>query len=106
MSVRSGRFRTTWRCGFSTSAGRRAGIWARIRCSSAATPRWGERAARRRLEPAPGSSSGLGTADFAVVGREHDLPALERLGRVEVIARGPTIRADRSYWLFRIKPGI
>jgi 4-amino-4-deoxy-L-arabinose transferase-like glycosyltransferase len=41
-------------------------------------------------------------SDFAVVGRERDLPELERLGRVEVIARGPTVREDRSFSLFRI----
>jgi hypothetical protein len=37
-----------------------------------------------------------------VIGRDRDLPALGRLGRVEVIARGPSVRWDRTYTLFRI----
>src|SRR6185312_6379820 len=40
-----------------------------------------------------------GTA-FAVIGRESDLPALERLGRVETLAQGPSVRRDRTYRLF------
>ena len=36
------------------------------------------------------------------MGRERDLPELERLGHVETIARGPTIRKDRSYSVFWI----
>jgi 4-amino-4-deoxy-L-arabinose transferase-like glycosyltransferase len=39
---------------------------------------------------------------FAVIGRDRDLPALERLGRVEVVARGPALRFDRTYSLFRV----
>ncbi len=39
---------------------------------------------------------------FAVIGRDRDLPVLARLGRVEVLARGPTLRRDRTYTLFRI----
>jgi hypothetical protein len=50
------------------------------------------------------SSTGLQESDFVVVGRERDLPDLKRLGHVEIIARGPTIREDRSYSLFRISP--
>jgi hypothetical protein len=45
---------------------------------------------------------GEGKAEFAVIGRDRDVPALERLGRVEVIARGPTFRFDRTYSLFRV----
>jgi 4-amino-4-deoxy-L-arabinose transferase-like glycosyltransferase len=41
-------------------------------------------------------------SEFVVVGRERDLPELERLGRVETIARGPTVRWDRRYSVFRI----
>ncbi len=39
---------------------------------------------------------------FAVIGRDRDLPVLARLGCVEVLARGPTLRRDRTYTLFRI----
>ncbi len=39
---------------------------------------------------------------FAVIGRGRDLPVLGRLGHVEVLARGPTLRRDRAYILFRI----
>jgi len=39
---------------------------------------------------------------FAVIGRDRDLPGLARLGRVEVLARGPALRRDRTYTLFRI----
>jgi 4-amino-4-deoxy-L-arabinose transferase-like glycosyltransferase len=48
--------------------------------------------------PAPPASS------FAVIGRESDRPTLERLGRVEVLARGPATRWDRTYRLFRVTP--
>lgn len=41
---------------------------------------------------------------FAVIGRESDRPALERLGRVETLARGPENRWDRTYRLFRVTP--
>jgi 4-amino-4-deoxy-L-arabinose transferase-like glycosyltransferase len=43
--------------------------------------------------------------ELAVIGRDRDLPALERLGHVEVIARGPGVRRDRTYSLFRITKG-
>jgi 4-amino-4-deoxy-L-arabinose transferase-like glycosyltransferase len=43
-----------------------------------------------------------GDVAFAVIGRDRDLPALERLGRVEVVARGPCFRRDRTYALFRV----
>ena len=42
---------------------------------------------------------------FGVIGRSRDLPMLEQLGRVEIIANGPSIRADRTYSLFRVWPG-
>jgi hypothetical protein len=40
-----------------------------------------------------------------IIGRDRDRPALERLGRVEVLARGPAVRFDRTYTLFRISGG-
>jgi 4-amino-4-deoxy-L-arabinose transferase-like glycosyltransferase len=52
------------------------------------------------LEPV--GPAGLESCEFAVVGRDRDLPELERLGRVEIIARGPSVREDRAYSLFRI----
>lgn len=39
---------------------------------------------------------------LAVIGRDRDLPALEELGHVQILARGPSIRSDRTYFLFRI----
>ena len=39
---------------------------------------------------------------LAVIGRDRDLPFLERLGPVEVLARGPSLRHDRTYALFRV----
>jgi 4-amino-4-deoxy-L-arabinose transferase-like glycosyltransferase len=56
----------------------------------------------------PGHGTGTpGAIDstFAVIGRGRDLPALEQLGQVEIIARGPSVRADRTYALFRVTPG-
>jgi 4-amino-4-deoxy-L-arabinose transferase-like glycosyltransferase len=41
---------------------------------------------------------------FAVIGRAVDGPALERLGRVETLSRGPSLRSDRTYLLFRVTP--
>jgi 4-amino-4-deoxy-L-arabinose transferase-like glycosyltransferase len=49
----------------------------------------------------PPSSAGSPTF---VIGRDRDRPALERLGRVEVLAHGPPVRFDRTYMLFRITP--
>ena len=49
-------------------------------------------------------------AAFAVIGRDRDVPSLERLGRVETLARGPVGRArmskvdDRTFRLYRITP--
>ena len=42
---------------------------------------------------------------FAVIGRDRDLPLLKQFGRVEVIARGPSLRYDRTYVLFRVTRG-
>jgi 4-amino-4-deoxy-L-arabinose transferase-like glycosyltransferase len=49
--------------------------------------------------PAPRSSA------FAVIGRDRDVPALRRLGRVESIAEGPKQRWDRTFCLYRVTPG-
>ena len=42
---------------------------------------------------------------IAVIGRERDMPLLTQLGEVEVMARGPSLRRDRTYTLFRITHG-
>jgi 4-amino-4-deoxy-L-arabinose transferase-like glycosyltransferase len=42
--------------------------------------------------------------DFAVIGRDRDLPVLEQLGHVEVVLQGPNVRYDRRYVLFQITP--
>ncbi len=48
------------------------------------------------------------TRPFAVLGRERDFPALRKMGRVEMLSRGPILRAkaskvdDRAYVLFRV----
>jgi 4-amino-4-deoxy-L-arabinose transferase-like glycosyltransferase len=39
---------------------------------------------------------------FAVIGRDRDLPSLKQLGLVEIVARGPSLRRDRTFSLFRI----
>ena len=45
-----------------------------------------------------------------MIGRDRDVPALRRLGRVETVARGPVGRArmskvdDRTFRLFRVTP--
>lgn len=41
---------------------------------------------------------------FVAIGRERDIAALSRLGRVEVLLRGPTSRWDRAFVLYRITP--
>jgi 4-amino-4-deoxy-L-arabinose transferase-like glycosyltransferase len=49
-------------------------------------------------------------AAFAVIGRDRDVPALQRLGGVETVARGPVGRArmskvnDRTFCLYRVTP--
>jgi 4-amino-4-deoxy-L-arabinose transferase-like glycosyltransferase len=50
-------------------------------------------------DKSPSSSHAPG--EFVVVGRDRDLPELNQLGRVEIIFRGPSIRKDRAYTLFR-----
>jgi 4-amino-4-deoxy-L-arabinose transferase-like glycosyltransferase len=45
-------------------------------------------------------------APIAVIGRDRDLPALEKLGLVEVVARGPSLRRDRTYVLFCVRRGV
>jgi hypothetical protein len=54
--------------------------------------------------PAPAPSPASQAPSYAVIGRESDRPALERLGRIEVLARGPETRWDRVYRLFRVTP--
>ena len=41
---------------------------------------------------------------IAVIGRHRDLPMLRQLGQIEIIARGPSVRPDREYYLFRLAP--
>lgn len=65
-----------------------------------ASCRYGEGALTRDL---PAASGG-----FAVLGRDRDLAELDALGRVEVLARGPRLRArrsrvdDRCFVLYRV----
>lgn len=42
----------------------------------------------------------------AVLARDRDRPALEKAGAVEVLARGPDARWDRTFTLFRVRPDI
>jgi 4-amino-4-deoxy-L-arabinose transferase-like glycosyltransferase len=46
-----------------------------------------------------------GDAPFAVIGRDRDLPSLKQLGLVEIVTRGPNLRRDRTYSLFRVSRG-
>jgi 4-amino-4-deoxy-L-arabinose transferase-like glycosyltransferase len=57
-----------------------------------------------RSVPAPAATlPAAGVApSFAVIGRDRDLQGLAQLGRVEILARGPAQRRDRTYTLFRI----
>ncbi len=41
-----------------------------------------------------------------VIGRQRDVPDLERLGAVEVLAQGPSVRWDRTYLLARVRPRL
>ncbi|SIO36484.1 Dolichyl-phosphate-mannose-protein mannosyltransferase [Singulisphaera sp. GP187] len=56
--------------------------------------------------PAPGPEA------FAVLGRDRDLPALRRLGRVETVLEGPRLRSrasrvdDRTFALYRVTPEV
>jgi len=47
-----------------------------------------------------------GPGVYALFGRDRDLPALRRIGRVEALIRGPADRFDRTFTLFRITPGL
>ena len=40
-----------------------------------------------------------------MIGRDRDVPVLKQLGQVEVMARGPSLRRDRTYTLFRVTRG-
>jgi hypothetical protein len=53
--------------------------------------------------PDEGGVEGQPPATY-VIGRDRDLPALGHLGRVEVLARGPSLRWDRTFALFRVEP--
>ena len=44
-------------------------------------------------------------APYALLGRDRDVPALRKLGRVETLLHGPADRFDREFTLFRISPG-
>lgn len=44
-------------------------------------------------------------APLHVIGRDRDRPGLERLGCVEILARGPALRFDRTYVMFRLTSG-
>jgi hypothetical protein len=50
----------------------------------------------------PASLPGCDQAEFVVIGRDRDLPALARLGRIEVIGQGPKVRGDRTYVAVRV----
>jgi hypothetical protein len=41
-----------------------------------------------------------------VIGRDRDLPVLERLGSVKVLAQGPNVRFDRTYLLFQVTSAL
>lgn len=43
-------------------------------------------------------------ASLAVVARDRDLPALAELGDVQILARGPDLRWDRVFSLYRVVP--
>lgn len=42
-------------------------------------------------------------APLFLIGRDRDRPALERLGHVALLARGPAVRFDRTYVMYRIR---
>jgi 4-amino-4-deoxy-L-arabinose transferase-like glycosyltransferase len=52
------------------------------------------------------ASTGVTASPFAVIGRDRDLEALQQIGDVKVVARGPCSRRDRSYSLFHVIPGL
>lgn len=41
---------------------------------------------------------------YALIARERDRPALEKLGRIEVLRKGPADRFDREFTLYRVTP--
>ena len=65
---------------------------------------WHSLASHHLPPPETGSVNGISPATRYVIGRDRDLPTLGELGRVEVVARGPKLRFDREYSLFRITP--
>ncbi len=76
-----------------------------VECSGG---RW-RPAGSRIAQPLPSTRSGFGNASvpevapvLVVIGRDRDLPGLSQLGRVEILARGPALRRDRTYTLFRL----
>ena len=95
MSAPSARFPTIWPFGSSTWVVPPAGTRAPNRCWRATTPTDAGLAFRSCLPIRPASLTEFPPA-FVVVGRVRDLPELEKVGRVEVIAHGPTIRQDRT----------
>jgi hypothetical protein len=70
------------------------------------SPANGELTSERRGCQRPALSPPVSSSPSAayVIGRQRDLPVLDHLGRVEVVARGPSLRRDRSYLLVRIAP--
>ena len=99
--ARSARFRTTWPFDSSTLAAQPAGTGVLNRSPTTTTrnaarraPHSGRTTAARRLPTRTPSSP--------FWAESSDLPELEHLGHVETVARGPTLREDRVYSLFRI----
>jgi 4-amino-4-deoxy-L-arabinose transferase-like glycosyltransferase len=46
------------------------------------------------------------TPPYALLARERDVPALQKLGRVEALMQGPADRFDREFTLFRVTPAL
>jgi 4-amino-4-deoxy-L-arabinose transferase-like glycosyltransferase len=44
------------------------------------------------------------SGSMMIIGRERDLPALRKLGQVEVLSLSSTVRWDRTYLLARVQP--
>ncbi len=59
---------------------------------------------RQGVEGLQATPPAAGHAPYAVLGRDRDLPSLRRIGHVEVLRRGPAIRFDRTFTLFRVEP--
>jgi 4-amino-4-deoxy-L-arabinose transferase-like glycosyltransferase len=51
-------------------------------------------------------TQGESNAAVLIIGRQRDVPDLERLGRVEILAQGPSVRWDRTYLLARVRPRL